>query len=91
MTVSVDIEVARRTDAVTVPTGSIRGLATTEPWVMKVQSGRADRQPVTIGIVSGGQAEVVAGLDAKDQVVPANSAAIKVGQRLRTAPANSAR
>lgn len=90
MTVSVDIEVARRDDVVTIPTGSIRGIATAEPWVMRVQSGRTHRQTVTVGIVSGGQAEVVTGLDAGTEVIPASNAAIKVGQRVRAASASPA-
>jgi hypothetical protein len=38
---------------------------------------------VTVGIVSGGKAEIVAGLDADDLVIPTTNTAIKVGQRIR--------
>ncbi len=72
MTVSVDIEVARRENAVTLPAGSIHGIAGPKPWVMKVVGGRATRQPVAVGIVSGGKAEIVSGLDADDLVIPAD-------------------
>ncbi len=90
MTVSVDIEVARRDDAVTIATGSIRGMTTPEPWVLKVQSGRARRQEVTIGIVSGGQTEVIAGLDAQDEVIAASNTDVQAGQRVRTMPSKVA-
>ena len=83
MTVSVDIEVARRENAVTLPASSIRSIGTAKPWVMKVVTGRARRQPVTVGIVSGGKAEIVSGLDADDLVIPTTNTTIKVGQRVR--------
>jgi HlyD family secretion protein len=83
MTVSVDIEIARRTDAVSLPIGSIGGVTTPAPWVLKVISGRAKKTPITLGIVSGGKAEIVSGLKAGELVVPANNIAIKDGQRLR--------
>lgn len=90
MTVSVDIEVARRDDAITLPTGTIRGIATPEPWVMKIQSGRAHRQPVKIGIVSSGQTEVVSGISANDAVIAASNKDIKEGQLVRmTSPSPS--
>ncbi|MFZ4806209.1 MAG: efflux RND transporter periplasmic adaptor subunit [Hyphomicrobiaceae bacterium] len=83
MTVSVDIEVARRDDAVTLPSGDVRGIATGKPWVMKVVSGRATHQPVTLGIVSGGKAEIITGVAPGDLVIPASKSAIKQGQRVR--------
>jgi HlyD family secretion protein len=83
MTVSVDIEIARRADAVILPVGSIGGVTTPAPWVLKVVSGRAKKTPITLGIVSGGKAEIVSGLKAGELVVPANNIAIKDGQRVR--------
>jgi HlyD family secretion protein len=91
MTVSVDVEVARRADAVTVATGGVRGLATPEPWVMKIQSGRAHRQKIVIGIVSGGQTEVISGLVSTDEIIPENNTAIADGQRVRTGTASPSR
>jgi HlyD family secretion protein len=83
MTVSVDIEIARRADAVILPVGSVSGVTTPTPWVLKVVSGRAKRSPITLGIVSGGIAEIVSGLKAGDLVVPAGNSAIKDGHRVR--------
>ncbi len=83
MTVSVDIEIARRAKAVILPIGSIGGMTTPAPWVLKVSSGRAKKSPITLGIVSGGKAEIISGLKAGELVVPANNIAIKDGQRVR--------
>lgn len=83
MTVSVDIEVARRPNAVVIASGSVRDAASEPPWVMKVEAGRTKRQPVQVGISSGGKTEVVSGLAAGDAVVPSNVATVKEGQRVR--------
>ena len=82
MTVSVDIEVARRPDALIVPAASLRGMAGGKPWVMKVNSGHATRQPVKVGLVSAGKAEILDGLNAGELVVPATMA-LKDGARIR--------
>jgi HlyD family secretion protein len=83
MTVSVDIEITRRADAVILPFGSVGGLTTPAPWVFKVISGRARKSPIMLGIVSGGKAEIVSGLKAGQLVVPASNTTIKDGQRVR--------
>lgn len=83
MTVSVDIEIARRAGAVILPVGSINGATSSAPWVLKIVAGRAKKTPITLGIVSGGKAEIVSGLKAGELVVPARNTAIKDGQRVR--------
>jgi len=82
MTVSVDIEVARRVGALIAPAASLRGMSSGKPWVMKIDGAHARRQPVTIGLVSAGKAEILQGLNEGDLVTPATST-IKEGARLR--------
>jgi HlyD family secretion protein len=82
MTVSVDIAVAERPSALVVPATSLRGMTGGKPWVMKVDNGHATRQPVKVGLVSVGKAEIIDGLKAGDLVVPA-TATIKDGARIR--------
>ncbi len=83
MTVSVDIEVARRDGAVLVPSDAVRGPETASPWVLRVVDGRARRQPVRIGLRSGGWSEVLDGLAAGDLVIPAGVADVVDGMRVR--------
>ncbi len=84
MTVSIDIEVARRTAAVLVPTDALHQADTREPWVLKVDAGHARRQAVSLGLRSGGLAEVLDGLRPGDRVVPALTVpAVVDGQRIR--------
>ncbi len=86
MTVSVDIEVARRTQAVLLPTQALRDADTAEPWVLKLHDGRTQRQAVQTGLRSNGWVEVLQGLRAGEQIVPASTPAVMAGQRLRAVP-----
>ncbi len=71
MTVSVDIEVERRTGVLMVPADAVHGLATSAPWVMAVREGRAARQPVKLGAKGEGRVEVAQGLAEGELVLPA--------------------
>jgi HlyD family secretion protein len=88
MTVSVDIEVARHPGTLVVPAETLRGTNGDKPWVMKVDNGHAVRQPVTVGIVSAGKAEILSGLTAGDLVVPA-TVTVKEGARIRARVASN--
>lgn len=83
MTVSVDIEVARRAGAVLVPRSAVHDLDTGAPWVLKVDAGRARRQTITLGLQSDGLCEVLSGLTDGDLVVPVATTAISDGARVR--------
>ena len=82
MTISVDIETASHPAALIAPAASIRGMSNGKPWVLAVQDGRAIRQPVRVGLVSAGKAEILEGLKEGDLVIPA-SAAITASARVR--------
>lgn len=84
MTVSVDIEVARRANALAVPGRSVRDALSAHPWVMILRNGRAERQAVTLGIVGNSQTEIRAGLKAGDQIIPAGSPTL-IGAHARAA------
>jgi HlyD family secretion protein len=83
MTVSVDIEVARRAQAVLVSVASVHDLDKAQPWVLRVNQGHAQRQVVTLGLVSNGLCEVLSGLHVGDQVVPLEAATVSEGTRVR--------
>lgn len=84
MTVSVDIAVARRPAALLVAASALHDADGAAPWVLRVENGRAVRRPVSLGLRSGGLAEVLAGLRAGDVVIPASVTAIEGGARVRT-------
>jgi HlyD family secretion protein len=80
MTVSVDIEIARRQDVLSVPTDALREGGA----VLVVREGRAVRQPVTLGARGTGSVEVVSGLREGEWVVAGAQAAVE-GRAVRPA------
>jgi HlyD family secretion protein len=89
MTVSVDIEVARRPDTLILRADSVHEPTGPRPWVMRVEGGRAMRRQVTVGLVSAGKAEILDGLVAGDRVL-SPAAPIEDGGRVRIRPAVAA-
>ena len=82
MTVSVDIEVARRPQAIIVPVADLHDLNTGKPWLLKVEGGHARRRQVTVGLVSAGKAEILSGLEDGGVFIPV-AEKVKDGQRIR--------
>ncbi|MFO1413610.1 MAG: efflux RND transporter periplasmic adaptor subunit [Burkholderiales bacterium] len=83
MTVSVDIDVGRRTGVPVVPAAAIVDLAGEHPYVLAVEHGRAVKKPVTLGLRGNGSVEIVAGV-APGTLVVANTTGIGDGDRVRT-------
>ncbi len=86
MTVSVDIEVARRAQAVVAPTEAVRDATTAQPWVLAVRNGRAERVPVKVGLRGDGRLEVLEGATPGDALIPASLGLITAGQKVRALP-----
>ncbi|HYO27269.1 MAG TPA: efflux RND transporter periplasmic adaptor subunit [Azonexus sp.] len=84
MTVSVDIAVARRPNAVLIPASAVHDGEGGAAWVLLLKDGRSVRRPVRLGLRSGGYAEVLEGLSEGEGVIPA-SLAIAPGARVRAA------
>lgn len=84
MTVSIDLEAARRQDALSLPCDSVRE-AGGQPWVMAVRDGRTVRQPVKLGLRGAGRCEVVDGLSEGEAVLPAGAT---LGEGRRVAAVN---
>ncbi len=82
MTVSVEIEVATRKDAVVIPLEAVQDASTPRPWVLRARDGRAERIPVRLGLGGQGQVEVVEGLSDGDQVL-LTPGKIEPGSRIR--------
>jgi HlyD family secretion protein len=81
MTVSVEIETARKAGVLTLPDRLVYGSAKA-PWVLTVTEGRAARRAVQLGIHGQGRVEIVAGLKDGERVIPPE-AKVKEGQRVR--------
>lgn len=90
MTASVDIEVARKADTVYVPAETVRDVNGPQPWVLAIRGFRAVRQPVKLGLRGDNRIEILDGVEAGDELIPATNALVKAGQRVRpVAPASA--
>ncbi len=85
MTVSVDIEVARKAQALHIPLTALHDVNQAAPWVLVWREGRAQRQPVKLGMQSQGRAEVLNSLQAGALLVPVAQSAVHEGDRIRQA------
>lgn len=82
MTVSVDVEVAARDDALILPLRSVHDVLSGNPWVLGIKDGRASQRPVKIGLHGNSQVEITNGLAARDVAIP-QSSGVLTGQRVR--------
>lgn len=82
MTVSVNVDVARRADALVVPRDAVRRAGADSGWVLVVRDGRAVRRAVRLGIVADSGVEIRDGLSEGDLVLPAD---VEPGARVRVA------
>jgi HlyD family secretion protein len=82
MTVSVDIEVARRSGTLVLPAGSVRELRGPLPWVMGLRDGRAARVPVRLGLRGDSAVEILDGIAEGAVAIPV-AAGVAIGQRVR--------
>ncbi|MFG1429706.1 efflux RND transporter periplasmic adaptor subunit [Xanthobacter sp. V2C-8] len=82
MTVSVDIETARRSGVLVLPRRAVRDLQSGQPWVLAIRDGRAYHQAVKVGLAGNMHLEITEGLKAGDLAIP-EGAGIAAGQRVR--------
>ncbi|MEP6826772.1 MAG: efflux RND transporter periplasmic adaptor subunit [Aestuariivirga sp.] len=83
MTVSVDIETARKNSVLIAQLSSVHDLLTKKPWVLKVDGTSAKRQSITIGARGVTEVEVSSGLALGDLLVPSKFATVTDGKRIR--------
>ena len=84
MTVSIDLLIAAKKAALTVPSDVVHGMATASPWVLAVENGRVVRHDVVLGIRGEGSIEIASGLSEGAEVIFADGAQLAVGARVRT-------
>lgn len=69
MTVSVEVELGRATDALVLPPELVRDLATDRPFVLVARDGVARRSEVRLGLLGDSLIEIAAGLDESSAVL----------------------
>lgn len=83
MTVSVDIETAKKAEALVIPTGALHDASSDEPWVLVVRNKYTVRQAVTLGLRGDENVEILSGLKEGEPVILASLALIKADQLVR--------
>ena len=83
MTLSLNIELERRSGVTVLPVAAVRGIQTAEPWVGVVRNGRIERRTVVTGLQGDDFVEVQAGLDLGEHVVVGRED-LAPGARVRT-------
>ena len=83
MTVSVDIEVARRANALIVPLTAVHDTLTGAPWVWLVMDSHVTKRPIKLGARGDARAEVLDGLRDRDLIVSAGTLILSDGQRAK--------
>ncbi|HTO64371.1 MAG TPA: efflux RND transporter periplasmic adaptor subunit [Bradyrhizobium sp.] len=82
MTVSVDVEVASKDNALVLPVRAVHDVLSGQPWVLGVRNGRAIKSPVQVGLRGNSHIEIVDGLVEGEVAIPQNSGVL-TGQRVR--------
>jgi len=83
MTVSVDIEVARRDTTLVVPLEAVHDPLSRTPWVYVIRDRKVVRQSVRLGARGTLFAEVLDGLREAEAVIPVSNRSVAEGQRAR--------
>ena len=86
MTVSVDIEVARRPQSLWLLLTAVQTAGSAGPAVWVVRDQQLHRQSVRVGLKHQGRAEVLAGLDAGERLATQPAPHWQEGQRVRAEP-----
>lgn len=89
MTVSVDMEVARKPHALGLQLSQVNDINGPAPWVWLLDAGHAVRRPVRLGLRGGAWVEVLDGLREGDAVIAMPNTltnALREGQRVRAQP-----
>lgn len=83
MTISAEVEVAAKPDAIVVPAGALHALSSSRPFVFVIDGGRASRRVVQIGIADENHIEIARGLRPGDAVLVDAPAGLQAGDRVR--------
>ena len=81
MTVSADLELQRKENALVLPVRAVRARASEAPFVLVVEDGEAVRREVRLGLRSEEHLEILEGLEAGTEVIL--SAGVEAGDRVR--------
>ncbi|MCU0723087.1 MAG: efflux RND transporter periplasmic adaptor subunit, partial [Planctomycetes bacterium] len=91
MTVTVEMELMRRKNALVVPLEALRDAASSAPWVLVLRAGRAERAGVEVGFRGDRGVELRSGVKTGDVVLLPGKVPIEPGRKVRLLEAPGAR
>jgi HlyD family secretion protein len=80
MTVSVEVEVGRRKDALLLPVDCLHDAFTRRPWVLVVRGGKVERVPVRTGLRTEMIVEILDGITEGEWVIPTAAGDFRAGE-----------
>jgi HlyD family secretion protein len=80
MTVSVEVEVGRRKDALLLGLDCLHDIFSRKPWVLAVRDGRIERVEVKIGLRTEMMVEIAEGLAEGELVIPTTAGEFRIGE-----------
>jgi HlyD family secretion protein len=83
MTVSVNIETAKRDRALAIPNDALTNVQGNQASVLLVRNGKIQHQPITLGLRGLAISEVIAGLKAGDHILANPVSSLTDGTRVR--------
>ncbi|WP_216935579.1 efflux RND transporter periplasmic adaptor subunit [Acinetobacter sp. BY484] len=86
MTVSVNVETARRERALAIPNDALSSIKGDKAVVIMIRDGKIKHQQVSLGLRGLTMSEVLSGLKAGDQVLANADSSLKDGARVRVKP-----
>lgn len=86
MTVSVNVETAKRTRALAIPNDALSSIKGDKAVVLIVRAGKVQRQQITLGLRGLAMSEVKSGLSEGDQVLADGESSLEDGTRVRLKP-----
>ncbi|WP_216940372.1 efflux RND transporter periplasmic adaptor subunit [Acinetobacter sp. BY419] len=86
MTVSVNVETARRERALVIPNDALSSIKGDKAVVIMIRDGKIKHQQVSLGLRGLTMSEVLSGLKAGDQVLANADSSLKDGARVRVKP-----
>ena len=83
LTVSINLDVARRDAAVVVPLAAVREATSDAPWGLLVVNDVLERRPLRVGIRGDDRVEILSGVAVGDRMVVSTTGVPAIGARVR--------
>ena len=85
MTVTVDVEVAKRMAVMNIPMSAVHTTAPGQAWVLRYREGHLQKADVGLGLQGKGRVEILSGLLSSDLLAPDSQSQLHDGSAVQLA------